>query len=189
MIAPETSEIEERFATLKTLNWGEFQRFLNYGVSSRALVYPELPARARVVFEPRARFFDFADERGDDSAAKPAFIFIARDEFSEACDLIAWEPSSGRLAPWYGRARILGAENLYAPRILNEGALPVCETPLDWLRAERLGVVILNAASARWHLDGMGLIVGNAAFGRSLRDALRWPEPRIVVENLERAAA
>ena len=41
-------DIEDRFDRLPSLRWSEFERFLNNGVPARALVYPELPARARV---------------------------------------------------------------------------------------------------------------------------------------------
>jgi hypothetical protein len=181
-------DIEERFHHLPSLRWSEFERFLKSGVPARALVYPELPARARVVFFPDRPLFDFAEDVGEDGAA-PAFVFVARDEFGDACDLVAWAPSEARVAAWLGRASMLGLESLRAPRIMHEGALPVCETPLEWLRAERRAVVILDSTRARWSLFRTNLIVSDVAYGCRLREALRWPAPQIFVEGQMRSAA
>ena len=102
-------DVEERFDRLPSLRWSEFDRFLKSGVPARALVYPELPARARVVLFPDRPLFDFAEDVGDDGAA-PAFVFLARDEFGDACDLVAWAPGEARVAAWLGRASMLGLE-------------------------------------------------------------------------------
>jgi hypothetical protein len=75
-----------------------------------------------------------------------------------------------------------------APRIEVDG-VRVFPGPAEWLRAERRGVVILDAERARWRLAGERLIVDAATFGRRLRDALRLPEPRVFVENARMAAA
>ena len=181
-------DVEERFDRLPSLRWSEFERFLKSGVPARALVYPELPARARVVLFPDRPLFDFADDVGDDGAA-PAFVFVARDEFGDACDLVAWAPGEARVAAWLGRASMLGLECLRAPRIVYDGALPVCETPLEWLRAERRAVVILDATRARWSFFRTSLIVSDVAFGCRVREALRWPAPQIFVEAQMRSAA
>jgi hypothetical protein len=182
------ADIEDRFHHLPSLRWSEFDRFLKSGVPARALVYPELPARARVALFPDRPLFDFAEDAGDDGAA-PAFVFLARDEFGDACDLVAWAPGQVRVAAWFGRASILGLESLRAPRLKHEGALPVCETPLEWLRAERRAVVILDPTRARWSLFRTNLIVSDVAFGCRVREALRWPAPQILVERQMRSSA
>jgi hypothetical protein len=84
---------------------------------------------------------------------------------------------------------MLGLESLWAPRIVYDGALPVCETPLEWLRTERSGVVILDPTRARWSLYRTSLIVSDVAFGCRVREALRWPAPQIFVEGQMRSAA
>jgi hypothetical protein len=132
--------------------------------------------------------FDFAEDVGEDGAT-PAFVFVARDEFGDACDLVAWAPSEARVAAWLGRASMLGLESLWAPRLMHEGALPVCETPLEWLRAERRAVVILDPTRARWSLYRTNLIVTDVAFGCRVREALRWPAPQIFVEGQMKSAA
>jgi hypothetical protein len=162
-------------------------RFLRgRGISVDALAEPELPALSDVVFHgDRPVFFDFTDEAGCEGAF-PALIFLARDELGEPCDLVAWSRKKNRLAAWYGAASLLGAETLFAPR-LGDG-LHVYPDVLEWLRADRDGVVIVNAERARRVLVGDRLIVDDPAFGRLLRDALRWPEPEIFIERAGRVA-
>jgi len=181
-------DIEERFDRLPSLRWSEFERFLNGGTPARALVYPELPGRARVVFFPDRPLFDFAEDVGGDAVVS-AFVFLARDESGDPCDLVAWAPGEARVAAWLGRASMLGLDQLWQPRLMQEGALPVCETPLEWLRAERRAVVILDPTRARWSLFRTNLIVSDVAYGCRLREALRWPAPQIFVEGQMRSAA
>jgi len=68
--------------------------------------------------------------------------------------------------------------------------LRVFADPWEWLRGERRGVVILDRGRARWRLTGERLAVDDVAFGRRVRDALRLPEPQIMVasKNARRAA-
>jgi hypothetical protein len=159
--------------------------FRNKGVSVDALVEPELPALVDVVFHADLPLFDFTDEAGDDGAVQ-AIIFAARDEEGEPLDLVAWSRKTNRLAAWFGAATMLGEDYLGGPRL--EDGLRVSAGPLEWLQAERLGVVILDAKRARWRLAEEHLIVGDPTFGRHLRDILRLPEPRVFVER-RRAAA
>ena len=71
-----------------------------------------------------------------------------------------------------------------------EDGVRVFASVLEWLRADRHGVVILRASLARWRLAEHSLIVSDADFGRKLRDALRLPTPKIYVdEKAGRAAA
>ena len=164
--------------------------FRGRGVSVEALAEPELPALANVVFHDNRPLFDFTDEAGDDGAVR-AIVFLARDEEGEPRDLVAWSCKKNRLAAWYGGGAVamLGEDYLGGPRL--EYGLCVCADPLEWLRVERCGVVILDARRARWQTTAMGedLIVADHAFGRHLRNSLRLPEPRIFVEARTRAAA
>jgi hypothetical protein len=179
--------VEERFDRLGSLRWAEFDPFLKSGVPAPALVYPELPARARVALLRDRPLFEFADDVGEEDAV-PAFIFLARNEFGYALDLVAWAPGVERVAAWCGRACLLGLENFWAPRLDVDG-LRVLPTPLEWLRADRKGVVILDAKRARWDLTGERLVVGDVEFGQRLRRTLRLPDPRIYVDEIQKAAA
>ena len=185
-----TSTSRIRFDRLPSVRWSEFDRFLKSGVPARALVYPELPARARVVLFPDRPLFDFADDMGGDGAA-PAFVFVARDEFGDACDLVAWAPSEARVAAWLGRASMLGLESLWAPRIMYDGALVVHETPREWLRSERQGVVVVEPRRAAPLLrEAEHLCASTAEHGFYLQSLLALRPPRIVVPkaSLRRAA-
>jgi hypothetical protein len=134
-----SEEAARLYAKLPSLQWGEFSRLIGLGVP----VWPELPACATVVFDRKRPQFDFAEEVGDQGAIS-AFLFLARDEDGEPADLVAWAPSVNRLAAWFGAVALLGAEDLWAPRLTKERALPVFEAPLGWLRAGREGVVVIS---------------------------------------------
>ena len=122
-----------------------------------------------------------------------AVIIPALDESGETADLVAWVPDTDVVATYHGAACILGEEAIDRPDAEdeedeeNEDGLRVFPSPLEWLRAGRRGVVILNA-SARWRFAGRKLIVANADFGRRLRAMLRMPPPRVYVEDSRRAA-
>lgn len=65
--------------------------------------------------------------------------------FPEAEDCIFWQPRSGELARWNGRAFAIGEDVIHAAATYSFGGnLNVFADPLDWLRADRDGVVILN---------------------------------------------
>jgi hypothetical protein len=66
----------------------------------------------------------------------------------------------------------------------------VHENPLDWLRAGRRGVCIVDPQRAAPLLRlSEPLGVTREAYGRRLRQALTPPAPRIVVASNARAAA
>jgi len=184
------SEVEARFAKLDTLTWPQYRWLIDRGVPSPAIVYPEMPAHADVVFHSNMPFFDFPDEIDEEVETIGAMILLARDEFDSPCDLVAWQPKTGQIAPWFSSdLPMLGLQTVYPPRVYLEEALKVHPTPLEWLRAGREGVVILKPLSARWYVEHFCLKVDDAVFGWRLRDSLRWHEPRIFVECAGRASA
>ena len=85
------------------------------------------------------------------------------------------------IGSWLGVTPFLGAENLLAPR-LGDG-LKVFPTPMEWLKRERDGVVIVDPAEARWVLVYEQLVVGDVIFARALREKLSLPAPRIAIEE------
>jgi hypothetical protein len=113
---------------LSGITWEIFGWFLRRGVRSPALVYPELPRHARVVFHKEQPFFDFADDVGEDG--EDALIFLARDGLGDCCDLVAWTSSRRKIASWFGAAALLGVDDILVPRLTPEGALPIHRTPL-----------------------------------------------------------
>lgn len=92
-------------------------------------------------------------------------------------DLLAW-PLVGRPAPalWLGRADILGGEALRG-----DGSVRAYRTPLDWLRAGRDGIVVLNPERPRWGLAGPAVAAQDVGHGLWLRSALALPQPTILV--------
>ncbi|MGO9768997.1 MAG: hypothetical protein ACLPSW_05465 [Roseiarcus sp.] len=142
---------------------------------------------ADVLFRPASRF-DLAREVGAVFGLVSAIIIPVHDETGDIVDLAAWNPDDGALGLWRGAASMLGAENIFAPR-LGEPLL-VHETPLDWLRAGRQGVFIVDPQRAGPLLRlSEPLGVTREAHGRRLRQALTIPAPRIVVASNARAAA
>ena len=133
--------------------------------------------------------FEFAAESGLLLGTVASIVFPAFDELGETIDVAAWHPESGALALWRGVASMLGAENVFAPR-LGEPLL-VHDTALDWLRGGRRGVFIVDpqrAAPLLRFSEPLG--VKCESHGRRLRQALTIPAPRIVVaSNNARAAA
>lgn len=140
-----------------------------------------------VLFRPAGRF-DLAREVGAVFGLVSAIIIPVHDETGDIVDLAACNPDDGALALWRGAAAMLGAENIFAPR-LGEPLL-VHETPLDWLRAGRRGVFIVDAQRAAPLLRlSEPLGVSREAHGPRLRQALTIAAPRIVVASNARAAA
>jgi hypothetical protein len=142
---------------------------------------------ADVIFRPGRRF-DFSREVRELRGHVAGVVIPVRDECGDLLDLAAWNVDGGKLALWRGVASMLGAENIFAPR-LGEPLL-VHETPLDWLRAGRHGVFIVDPQrAAPLLLLSEPLGVTREAHGRRLRQALTIPAPRIVVASNARAAA
>lgn len=145
-------------------------------------------ASARVHPLPNGRFAFVGEAFGGDGW-RDAAVVLCRDENGDAYDLAALSLESGRVLTWRGAASMLGAENVFAPRVGGE-PLAVRETALDWLRAGRAGVFIIDPQRAAPLLRRAGpLGVHSAAFGRRLQEALTIAPPRILVASPARAAA
>jgi hypothetical protein len=65
--------------------------------------------------------------------------------FPEREDIVFWRPSSGELATWYGRAFAIGEDAIDNPATYAfDCQLNIFATPLEWLRAKRDGVVVID---------------------------------------------
>jgi hypothetical protein len=128
-----------------------------------------------------------------DDSGERALIFRA-DDRGEVTDLIAWQPHTGTVASWRAQAFCLGdLDGIFNPATYFAGdALRVHATPLDWLRADREGIVIVRPDLAPAYLSHCQRIrCSNAAYARQVK---KWVQPRqpaveILVEVEERAAA
>jgi hypothetical protein len=173
-----------RYLTLTPLKWPEFQRLMGDGVPPPALIWPDLPARELVVFRDNRPLFDFAAV-GEEGAIS-ALIFLAYDERGEPADLVAWVPEQKLIGAWFGAVALLGAENLWAPRLTREGALDVFESPFEWLCSGRTGVVIVNPPRAAPLLRiAEPLAAESVEHGRRLDKLLTARKPRILVPRPE----
>jgi hypothetical protein len=168
-------------------SWGfptddELLWLLDEGVDESAL-WPI--SGARVHFEAGTFYLDNSGER--------ALCFRAED-CGEVIDLIAWHPDTGKLASWRGQAFCLGdVDDIFNPATYFSGdALRVHATPLDWLLADRKGIVIVRPDLAPAYLANCRRIrCSKKAHAYSLE---KWVKPRqasveILVEVEERAAA
>lgn len=168
-------------------SWGfpnddELLWLLDQGVSNKAL-WPISGATVR--FNVATFELDHDGER--------ALVFRAEDR-GEVIDLIAWQPRTGTLASWRGQAFCLGdMDDIFNPATYFAGdALRVHATPLDWLLADRDGIVIVQPDLAPACLANCQRIrCSSKAHARQVENWLkpRKPTVEILVEVEERAAA
>ena len=126
--------------------------------------------------------FDF------DRGGHAAIIFLAED-CGEVIDLIAWQQKSGAVASWRGAAFCLGdTEHIFNPATyFADDALRIHRTPLDWLKASREGICIVQPARAYSYLRGVSRV--SCADEVYLQEAKRWtrapaPTVKFLVEEI-----
>ncbi len=91
--------VERRYQQLPPIQWGEYASLMRLGVPAPAIIWPDLPARAGVVFREGARFDFAADLPADrDDEVVSAMVFLALDEDRYPVDLVAWTTKSVILA-------------------------------------------------------------------------------------------
>lgn len=132
---------EARYPDGKALMWFKSQGVV---IDSMATPYPVIVAK--VAFS-NANTFSF-DVDGVD-----AYIFQAEDR-GEVIDLVAWRPPA-TLATLRGVAFCVGdADDILNPATYSDdGALRVHPTALEWLKAEREGIVIVQPRYAFAYLS------------------------------------
>lgn len=174
------------FRAQRSLRTRHIDQLIGLGVRPEAL-RPETNLRVgHVIWFPRQRFaFEHhlpASHVG--VGGEPAMLIPAIDPSDQAIDIVAWEPATGRLASWLGRAWALGqtACALPAPHVFKEEPLSVWPDPLGWLNAGQHGLVLLRPHAAVTHLRQAGqLLAQSLAQGRQLRSVLPGRSPRILV--------
>lgn len=155
----------------QTIRW-----LMGQGVSEDAMLRPWVIKSALVRFLG-PRVFEF------EPTGQPALIFRAEDR-GECFDLLAWQARSGRLGSWRGAAFALGdVDDCFNPGTFAMGdGLRVHETPLEWLLAERDGVVIVRPALEHAHFRNCPrLLVANVPLARRIRQSLNPPKPRVSI--------
>lgn len=133
-------------------------------------------ARDRVVFEGGR--FEFARYRPE---AKPicAYVMVLLGDGCEPLDLLAFG-LGGLAATWNGAASMAGEEQVAFPRLGEP--LDAHATVLDWLRADRRGIVILDHPRAADRLVGATLRTATVEHARGLRARLTRPVPQVVLK-------
>ena len=188
----EAFHIIETWRECADLSQSKIDRLTGAGLSVEALSadpgdYGFAIATDRVSFDGGHGFCFERHARQADESYEFAYIIVARDEFGEPADLIAWR--GDRIAYWSARVSMLGANNLFAPRLLSD-ALLVEPDVLSWLRGGRRGIVIIDADKARWQLASAGpLRAASIEHGRALLSALTFTPEILVPASTERRAA
>jgi hypothetical protein len=164
----------------KAIDW-----FTGNGVSGPALAttmwgHLDFVCIDDIVWLPR-NTFEFSRHKKA-AEISSACTFVVRDQFLDPFDIVAWQVTTGRIATWLGRAALMGEDQFFAPR-LAEG-LQVHETPLEWFRERRAGVVVIDKVRAAPKLrDAAPLLTASFEHGKKIQEMLRVPAPRILVPS------
>jgi hypothetical protein len=130
---------------------------------------------------PAGRTFEF-DQHVDYGGGKRAYLFLVTDSRGDPIDIIGWQPARNWIGTWRGIAWALNQQAVFAPRVSDHGALRVHQSPLEWLRDECRGIVLVQPHLAAGFLCDAGpLIAENSGHRQALKAALTRPSPRILV--------
>ena len=151
------------------------------GVIADAMAEPWPIKSAKVRFF-NGGSFDF------DREGHAAIILLAED-CGEVIDLIAWQQKSGAVASWRGAAFCLGdTEHIFNPATyFADDALRIHRTPLDWLKARRDGICIVQPDRAYPYLHAVQRV--SCADEVYLQRVKRWtrapaPTVKFLVEEI-----
>ena len=170
-------------------------RFLAAGVPPLSLVMPDMVTPAVVYpHDENPDRFSFREDLREPAEGVSAFLIAVRDESGAIVDLAAWRPREGWLATWRGVGWALGAHEYPSPldALHDGGAVRVFRSPMDWLRADRRGLVLLDHVTARWRFarDGMPIIADDLVHAKRLKQVLAVKPVPIILPNItERLAA
>jgi hypothetical protein len=177
---------EEVHRSLPIPSDGIVRWLIDQGISDAAMTSPWPVKQARVTFVG-ADTFDF------DDSGEPAPIFRAADH-GETIDLVAWQVRSGRLASWRGVAFAIGdvAEIWNPASWFMDSALRVHRSPLEWLRANRDGICIVQPRFTYAYLRHVPrLSFGDRLYAQQVKQWLQPPKskPELLIEVAEELAA
>lgn len=165
---------------------GERRAFERHGVTGEQLARPDPLLPVVGDFYDKGGFA-FADELRDDRDTLLAFAVVVRDESGEPCDIAVWHPQTNRVAAWRGTAWALGQGEFPHPLsvLRADRAVTVFASPMQWLAADRRGLVVVDWQRARRPLlDGGGPYVAeDFALARRVRSVLTPPTPRVLTSS------
>jgi hypothetical protein len=157
------------------------------GVALHALCRPTMVLAGNIIIH-RPTGFSFAPD--GDADGHRAFLIAINDEVGRWIDIAAWQPAKGWTGLWLGAAWALGQASVHRARMGEAGALPIWRSPLNWLRADRQGILLLRPTVAAYFLDDGGpLLAEDVAHAAELRRLMTRTGPRIFVRDRDRRAA
>jgi hypothetical protein len=163
----------------RNLNQSQIDRFLKHGVEAINLFKAWSTQADCVTFN--GEYFEFADD--NDVSGVQVFTMGVIGEIG-LIDVLAWHPSSGRLATWLGLGFGLGEAEINHHVDNDSAGLAVFRTPLNWLRAGCEGIVIVHKAFANIALANVRrLIAEDENHRKELLGMFPFGGPRILVRD------
>jgi hypothetical protein len=145
---------------------------LDQGVTEQAMLAPWPIAGAKV------RFFD-TGTFDVDADGIPAVTFRAA---APPDDLIAWSPKSGKIGSWRGTAAFLGDPEQIdnTATYFAGGKLTIHKSPLEWLKANREGLVIVRPELAYVYLRNVPRVfIEDLSLARNFKAWVQPPKPTV----------
>ena len=168
----------------------DLDHFASVGISGLDLANPDMVLKAGIILDDGGNTFVFEHHTDADSGTD-AFILPVEDT-SGIVDLIAFDPETGLLATWLGRAFAINEASIWEPN-LDGDPLPIWRDPVGWLKAKREGIVLLKPQQAYSYLDHLpGVIAEDVQHGEELEKLLWTPRRKVPVflrDAIERRAA
>lgn len=163
----------------RSLNQNEIDRFGDLGVKAIDLSNPWSMQVDRVAFY--GDFFQFSD---DDDVRGLQVITMGVMSLDGLIDVVAWHPSTERLATWTGHGFALGEYKIGDHVGQGSPGLGVFRSPMSWLCAGCKGIVIVRKTFAHIVLANVSVLIAeDESHGVELRQMLPagGAAPRILV--------
>jgi hypothetical protein len=149
---------------------------LDQGIDADAITDPYPIGTARVSFQ--GNVFDV-----DPTDGVHALTFRCSDH-DAIIDLIAWQPESGRIGSWCGVGFCIGAvDDIWNPGTYFGGtALRIHATPIEWLKANREGIVIVHPKLTHAYLANAPCVVlPDEVMAAQFSEAIKPPFPTVEI--------
>jgi hypothetical protein len=188
---PTVSELSKiEYWNARPLWQSDLDHFVALGISGLGLANPDMVLKAGIILDDGGNTFVF-EHHTDTDGGRDAFILPVEGS-SGIIDLIAFDPETGLLATWLGRAFAINEVSIWEPN-LDGDPLPIWRDPIGWLKAKREGIVLLKPQQAYSYLDHLpGVIAEDVQHGEELEKLLWTPRRKVPVflrDAIERRAA
>ena len=140
-------QLEQQHLKAGCLSQVQIDWLRRQGVSETAIIADWPVNAANVVFDGN-RFDIVAPAAGGQKA-----VTILIEDTHQALDIGAWAPSTGQTGLWLGTGFAANQSDIWNPaKTAFNGCLKVHATPLEWLKADRDGIVIFDFAKCYAYL-------------------------------------